>query len=210
MNTPTARALALLAGLAALTTACTRDTTAPIADAPDVLVAEARSVDRCMNVDTELEAPLGVWLFNGDLVPGAAPSAVTLGHVDGWLGSILETPADPPQGGSETVHWELTHVFFTDAPTPVDLGGGFIVPMVQLPQQTDWFTTDDAAVCAAAGGGPFVCLINDRMPIVAGAGLFANAEGMLHNHGWITITDPQTGAGTGDFHARGRVCGDGV
>jgi hypothetical protein len=202
--------LALATLLAAAS--CAPDAVAPTGvDGADPVVAEARSADRCMNVDIELVADLGVWMLDGAVVPGAAPVHVTLGGIDGWLGSVLETPNDPPQGGSETLHWGLTHVFFTGAPVPVDItGGGFFVPAVNLAQQDDWFMTDDQAVCAAAGRGPLVCRVNDRMPIVDGSGMFQNAEGFLHNHGWITITNPQVGSGYGEFHARGRVCGDGI
>lgn len=208
------------ASLAALTSTfafaaggCTADATPSAPEvAPDAtVIAAARSADRCVNVDTEIDATLGLWMLDGQLVGGGAPLPVELGGIPGWIASLLETPTKPPQGGSGTVHWELTHFFFTTAPQVIDIsGGGFFVQAVQIAQQTDWFMTDDSAVCADAGRGPLVCRVNDRMPIVAGAGIFANAEGYLHNHGWISVTDPATGSGTGDFHARGRICGDGV
>lgn len=192
---------------------CTTDATpfAPDISADATVLAAARSADRCVNVDTEIDATLGLWMLDGQLVGGGAPLPVELGGIPGWIASLLETPTKPPQGGSGTVHWELTHVFFTTAPQVIDISGdGLFVQAVQTAQLTDWFMTDDSAVCADAGRGPLVCRVNDRMPIVAGGGMFADAGGYLHNQGWITVTDPATGSGTGDFHARGRICGNGV
>lgn len=172
--------------------------------------AEARSADRCMNVELTLEqAPLGPWVFNGQPVGGGQPIPVTMGNVEGWLASILRGDPSDTQGNSGTTHWALTHIFFTQPPSTSN-AWGFTTPSVDLVEQTDWFETDDRAVCADAGRGPFVCRVNDRMPIVAGAGIFQNAEGFLHNHGWITLTQPEIGVGYGEFRSRGRVCGDGV
>lgn len=200
-----ARSRTALAPLALALFAC--DVTPMAPAAPEV--AASLSSDLCMNVDVEVEAPLSIWLLNGNVVPGGAPMPVSLGAVDGWLASAL-TPDVTTHGRAQTVHWVLHHVFVTDAPVPVDPGLGFPIPAIDLSTQPSWFLTDDKAVCAAAGGGPLTCRVNDRMEVVAGAGIFANADGFLHNHGRITITDPATGAGIGDFHVRGRICGAGV
>lgn len=213
MPSPLLRRVLPLAAVALIPAACSPDSTSsPLAPEATPVAAAARSADRCVNVDLELTASLGLWMFQGQVVGGGVPAPVTLGGIDGWLASFLENPGAPPQGRSGTTRWELTHVFFTSPPGAVDIsgGGGFFVPAVDLGAQADWFLTDDRAVCADAGGGPFVCRVNDQMPLVDGAGMFAGAEGFLHNHGTITILDPNTGAGVGDFHVRGRVCGDGV
>lgn len=204
----------LLPGLLALAVAACGAEANPVTVDPtgEATRAEARSADRCMNVELTLEhAPLGAWVFNGQPVGGGQPVPVTMGNVEGWLASILlGDPDAATKGNSGTAQWALTHIFFTSEPT-VDVGTWpFPTPSVDLSQQTDWFMTDDRAVCADAGRGPFVCRVNDRMPIVEGTGIFQNAEGFLHNHGWITLTQPEIGVGYGEFQSRGRVCGDGV
>jgi hypothetical protein len=203
---------ALASTFAVTALGCTADATpsAPEIAVDTAVLAAARSADRCVNVDTEIDATLGLWMLDGEPVGGGVPLQVELGGISGWIASLLETPTKPPQGRSGTVHWELTHFFFTTAPQVVDLGGGVSVQAIDTGDLGDWFMTDDSAVCADAGGGPLVCRVNDRMPIVAGGGIFTDAGGYLHNHGWITVTDPATGSGTGDFHARGRICGNGV
>ena len=185
--------------------ACDGEAIAPRAIEP----AAGLSAAECMNVDAEVEAPLGLWLLDGSVVPGGVPGPVTLGGIDGWLASLL-TPQVTTHGRAETVHWVLHHVFVTDPPALVDPGLGFPVLSIDLGTQSSWFMTDDRAVCAAAGGGPATCRVNDQLDVVAGGGIFAGADGSLHNHGMITITDPATGAGTGSFHLRGRVCGAGL
>jgi hypothetical protein len=202
---PRSPRLSLLALAILPLSACDGQPTTPA----DLTPAAGLSSDRCTNVEFAVHAELGLWMFNGTLVPGAAPAPVTLAAVDGWLGSVL-TPSVTTHGRSQTVHWVLHHVFATDAPTLVDPGLGFPVLSVDLSTQSSWFITDDRAVCAAAGGGPLTCRVNDILEVSGGAGIFANADGLLHNHGLITITDPSTGAGFGEFHGRGRVCGDGL
>lgn len=192
---------------AALVTGCADP--AAIADLPPIETA-SRAADACLNVDVDVAAPLGLWAFNGVPVPGGAPSPATLAGIDGYLASILLLDELVTHGRSETVHWSLQHVFIVGEPATLDLGGGFVIPAITLAEYEHWFITADRAVCAAAGSDPLVCRVNDRMPVVDGAGAFTNARGFMHNHGVITITDPLTGAGHGDFHARGRICGDGV
>lgn len=187
---------------------CTDPVQLPDADAPQF--AADRSAERCVNVDQPITSDLSLWMLDGQLVPGAAPGPVNLGGIDGWLGSLLLVDQVTTHGQSETVHWALRHIFTTSAPQLVDSGLGFPVPGVDLASAPSWFVTFDRAVCAAAGGGPSTCRVNDILQVTDGAGIFDEAGGFLHNHGTITITDPVTGAGVGVFHLRGRICGAGL
>lgn len=188
--------------------ACSEPAPSAIDDQP--FMQANRSADRCINVEYAGVTPLGPWLLNGQIVPGAPPIAVTLAGVNGWLASVLDVAGMRIPGQSGTAHWSLRHYFLSDAPVLVDLGGGFAVQAVDLASQTSYFFTDDRAVCAAAGSNPLSCRVNDQMTIRDGIGVFANASGFIHNHGMITLIDPVFGIGSGDFRLRGRVCGDGL
>ena len=176
----------------------------------DEEIAANRSAAQCTNVALEVEAQLGLWMLDGQLVGGGTPAPVSLGGIDGWLASALVPDATVTHGRSETVHWTLVHVFATGEPGLADSGLGFPVASIELAAQESWFATEDRAVCAAAGGGGASCRVNDQLDIVAGAGLFEGARGFLHNHGTIAFTNPATGEGTGEFRIRGRVCGAGL
>jgi hypothetical protein len=119
---------------------------------------------------------------------GALPAPTSIGPYEGMMSSILtsETPA-----GRGAVHYTLVH-YWTN-------GTG------------DAFWTEDRAVCAPVGTDPFSCLVNDRMTIVGGTGVFTNAHGRLHNRGLITITDPTGNPfGSVEVNLNGRVCSDGL
>jgi hypothetical protein len=182
-------------------------TTSPDAD---LALQASRAAEHCMNVQHAGIMPLGAWMLNGQVVPGAPPAPVTLGGVSGWLASVLDVDNMRVPGNSGTTHWTLRHYFVTTAPVLVNLGPSFAVQAVDLAATASWFSTEDRAVCAAAGSDPLSCRISDTMSITDGSGIFANAGGFLHNHGTITLIDPALGIGSGDFSLRGRVCGDGV
>jgi hypothetical protein len=153
----------------------------------------ARSADRCVLVNAEIDAVLGPWFLNGEMMIGAAPMPITLGGVSGWMASAVTEQS--PIGKSGTQRLRLVHVFSTTAPT-----SGVPFPTMNLGD--DWFMTEDKAVCAA-GSVAGTCLINDQMRIVDGAGRFENAEGMLQNHGRINFV-----TGTLTSTLSGRICGD--
>jgi hypothetical protein len=193
---------------AAVAAACAEPATSALDTEP--AMQASLSAARCMNVEYQGLSALGPWLLDGEIVPGAPPAPVTFGGVDGWLASVLDVENLHVPGKSGTTHWSLRHYFLTHAPAAVDLGGGFIVPAIDLSAQASFFYTDDRAVCAAAGRDPLSCRVNDIMSVRGGTGIFANAGGFLHNHGTITLVDPALGIGSGDFRLRGRVCGDGL
>jgi hypothetical protein len=162
-------------------------------------VGQGLPADRCINVQTEIDVPLGAWLLNGELAIGAAPAPVTLGGIEGWIASVVREQRSP--GRSPTVHLRLNHVFVTDEPAVI---GG--LPAIFLDQVDSYFLTDDRAVCAA-GSDPVSCRINDRMEIVQGAGIFQHAGGFLQNHGTLRFV-PEPGQLISRLH--GRICGDGL
>lgn len=202
--------------LAQLTMAGCRDGGPPAVTALDDLEPTAnRSVERCVNVDAPNTAELGGWVFNGEFVGGGVPGEIRIGNQSGWIASLLTSDPNATRGQSSTAAYTLIHVFTTEAPTlaPVEVAPGVFVPFpaISTPPGGDWFLTDDNAVCAAAGTDPLVCRLNNRMRVIAGSGTYANANGFLHNHGTITLPpDFPASNGTGEFHLRGRVCGDGV
>ena len=181
-------------GTVALLTGCLE--AAPVPTAPPALTAsvataqataDARPVDRCLNVAAQGVAPLAfpVTLPNGTTGSGGAWSALSLGGISGEMASVLVSAQPSGSKGQGAAHWVLEHAFRTAA--------------------GDYFVTRDRAVCAPAGANPATCRVNDVLTIVEGAGIFANANGTLRNHGTIDFI-----AGTLDFSIRGRICGDGL
>jgi hypothetical protein len=179
---------------------CTDGPTTPVLTSLGNVASASQglSANRCVNVDTDIEAPLGAWLLNGELAIGVPPTPVTLGGIEGWLASVVLEQRD--LGRSPTTHLRLNHVFVTEA--PLDMG----LPAIFLDQVDSYFLTDDRAVCAA-GSDPLSCRINDRMAVVQGAGIFRNAGGFLQNHGIIRFV-PEPGELISRLH--GRICGDGL
>ncbi len=190
MRLPIARCTgSLFVALALLGCAADADTPIAVLD-PLAAATESRAAEDCMNVAAEATFPLGLWMFNDQLVFGALPTPITLGGIEGTMASFLTAPIRTSgRHGQGAQHFLLSHVFWADD----DLG---------------MFLTEDKAVCAPAGGGPLTCRVNDHLEIVSGTGIFAGAHGFLHNHGVIEFT----GSVTGILHAsiRGRVCGGGV
>jgi hypothetical protein len=161
--------------------------------------SQGLAADRCMNVGADIDVALGVWLLNGELAIGAPPAPITLAGIEGWIASVVQEQRNP--GRSPTTHLRLNHVFVTEPPAMVgDL------PAISLDNADSWFLTEDRAVCAA-GSGPTSCRINDRMVVVDGAGIFANAAGFLQNHGTLSFV-PEPGRLVSRLH--GRICGDGL
>jgi hypothetical protein len=183
------------AAAGALLIGCAEST--PLASDAAAIVA-VRSGDRCINVAADIDVPLGAWLLDGELVVGGAPSPITLDGIDGWMASAVRD--ERSVGRSGTTHLTLNHVFVTEE--PLDLG----LPAIFLDQVESYFLTEDRAVCAA-GSDATSCRINDRMRVVEGAGIFANAGGFLQNHGTISFV-PEPGRLVSRLH--GRVCGDGI
>lgn len=183
--------LGLALAVAALA-ACSSDATAP--EPVDQLAAEAdaRSADACMNVSATASGTLGPWNYNGVGGFGAQPLGVTLGGIDGMMASAVDYETISGSKGQGAHHIFLSHYFWAD-------------------DGVSWFSTVDKASCAPADNDIVTCLVNDHMRIVDGAGIFANARGQIHNHGWLDFTSPGPGAvGTIDLRIKGRVCGDGV
>lgn len=140
----------------------------------------AQAASRCVNVSVEGVANLG--LVNGSL--GALPFDVTIGDIHGTMSSFI-TGANPSGSlGQGAAHYTLQHTF-------VSAQGSF--------------ETSDRAVCAVAGPDPNVCRVNDLLQIVSGDGVFANAGGLLTNHGTIDLNTM-----TLTVQLKGRVCGDGL
>jgi hypothetical protein len=158
--------------------------------APDVLEpALALSADHCVNFQYKTVGDLGPYLHpvNNEGVFGAMPTPVTIAGLDGEIYSWVESfyysgaASGKPEQGAE--HIALHHRFQT--------------------ADGSWFQTDDRAPCSPAAGGG--CRVNDQMRVVAGAGMFGNAEGLVHNHGTVNIPE-----GWLDLDLKGRICGDGL
>jgi hypothetical protein len=162
--------------------------------------ALALSADQCLNFQYETLGEIGLhsnWAEPSD--PwyggfGALPVAVVVGHLEGTMFSWVESfyysgeASGKPLQGAE--HLSLHHRFELD--------------------EDNWFQTDDRAVCSPSPDGSG-CMVNDQMRIVAGAGIFADAEGWIKNKGQITFGPSGTPlGGTLGLDLRGRVCGDGV
>lgn len=188
------RAAWALPGACLALAGCADGAGAPVApeasDAPlttAVHAADARPSDRCVNVATQAAATLGfpITLPNGTTGIGGNWMPITLGGISGEMASVLvsEEIAGRRQQGAR--HWVLEHAFRTPS--------------------GDYFITRDRAVCAPAGANPATCRVNDVLTIVAGTGIFADATGVLRNHGTIDFA-----AGTLGVALRGRVCGDGL
>ena len=137
--------------------------------------------DHCMNVFAEGGGPLTIPL-------GFPPTATILGDVPGLISSVVTSLEPTGATGQGALHLTLVHTFVSADPA-----------------RPGSFTTEDVAVCAPAGSNPLVCRVNDVLTIVAGTGIFANAEGSLRNHGVIDFTTFSL-----TFSLRGRVCGDGL
>ena len=192
------RALAAVVA-AGLFAACSSDVTAPSSDDSatqrvDGMIADAdaRPADACMNVSATASGTLGPWAFNGVGGFGAQPLTLSLGGIDGTMASAVDYEVISGSKGQGAHHIFLSHYFWAD-------------------DGVSWFSTEDQASCAPADHDIVTCLVNDHMRIVEGAGIFANATGRIHNHGWLDFTSPGPGAvGTIDLRIKGRVCGDGI
>ncbi|MEO5720246.1 MAG: hypothetical protein ABIR71_02100 [Chthoniobacterales bacterium] len=145
-----------------------------------------RPASSCQNVFANGVSALGlVEISPGVFGFGAQPTPTTLGNVPGMLMSIITSMSASGQGAQ---HFTLQHRF--DSTDPARPGT---------------FITEDRAVCGPAGSDPNVCRVNDVLSIVSGTGIFANADGKLHNNGIIDLA-----AQTVSFSLRGRMCGDGL
>lgn len=186
------RAAATIAGLALA--ACAPDATGPGESA--ALTASdlaARPADACVNVHAEASGTLGGWSFNGVSGGGAQPLPITLyDGMDGTMASAVSREVISGSKGQGAHHIFLSHYFWSD-------------------DGVSSFRTVDRASCAPADNDAMTCQVNDHMRIVEGTGVFANATGQIHNHGFLTFTafGPPP-AGTIDLRIIGRVCGDGV
>jgi hypothetical protein len=191
--------LATMATLALLGCADGTATLPMAANEADISANLGRSAERCINVQAELDVPLGVWILDGDVVWGAPPFPTTLNGLDGWMASAVREQSSP--GASPTVHLSLNHVFVTEEP-----GESMGLPAIFLGESQDYFLTDDRAVCAA-GSDPTNCRVNNQLEVVDGGGIFENGSGSLHNHGTLYfIPEP----GRLESQLRGRICGDGI
>jgi hypothetical protein len=142
-----------------------------------------------MNVSFEGTTTVAVIeIAPGVFTLGGLPIPVTLGHIPGIMGSIVASLDARGSGGQGAQHLTLLHTF--ESTDPANAG---------------MFQTEDKAVCAPAGKDPNVCRVNDVLRIVSGTGIFANAEGVLRNHG---VLDLNTSVLT--ISLTGRVCGDGL
>lgn len=176
---------------AATLTACTSDTTAPTAG-PAADLAAARPADACVNVRATATSTLGLWAYGGAGGFGATPFATELGGIPGTMASAVSYEIVSGSKGQGAHHIFLSHYFWAD-------------------DGVSWFRTDDRASCAPADGDPATCQVNDHMRIVEGGGVFAGAEGQLHNHGWLRFTSlGPPPAGTIELRVTGRICGAGV
>ena len=180
----------LVLGAVTLAVACEQVSTTPVAPAAlafgSAQASASRSSDRCVNVEADGNATLGlVTLPDGTTGFGGTWTPIALGGIEGEMASVVteQTVSGANQQGA--VHLTLKHAFRT--------AGG------------DYFMTEDRAVCAPAGPNPATCRVNDVMTIVSGTGVFTNANGSMSNHGVINFA-----AGTLEFSARGRICGDGL
>lgn len=173
--------------------ACGSNATDPLpVDSTDVELA-ARSADACVNVRAEATGDLGPWAKDGFGGFGLQPTPIALGGVEGTMASFLlsETISGSKMQGAH--HLVLQHVFWAD-------------------DGISWFLTEDKASCAVSSNSLLDCRVNDNLRIVEGEGIYEDAEGMLHNHGWIEVEDwgPPPVGGTLDLTIHGRVCGNGV
>jgi hypothetical protein len=190
MRTHTIRSASVLA-FALLLAGCDTAADSPVAIVDDAALAASRSADSCVNVAVETSGALGLWMHDGATVFGLVPGPVVLGGVAGLMGSFVHGETISGSKGQGAHHIVLSHVFTAD-----DGLGSFL--------------TQDKASCAPGDNNPATCIVNDHMTIVSGTGRYANARGMLQNHGLITFTSTAPPAGTLDLSVRGRVCGDGL
>ncbi|MFO7977592.1 MAG: hypothetical protein R6U64_02950 [Bacteroidales bacterium] len=122
----------------------------------------------------------GFTVFGG----GAFPIGTTVAGVEGMLGSIVTHQYAANENAAVFIH--LFHFFESDE-------GAFI--------------TWDHAVQSPLNPQNYTARINNKMEILAGTGVFANASGKLINNGMINY-----GAEPPEIHANvhGRICADGL
>lgn len=178
-------------GCALLIAGCDTTADSPVAVLDEAALAASRSAEFCVNVAVETSGALGLWVHDGATVFGLVPAPVALGGVAGMMGSFVHNESVSGSKGQGAHHIVLSHVF-----TAADGLGSFL--------------TQDQASCAPGDNNPATCIVNDHMTIVSGTGRYANARGMLQNHGLITFTSAAPPAGTLDLAVRGRICGDGL
>jgi hypothetical protein len=154
---------------------------------PDAV--QARSSARCMNVSAEgVAALVAIEVAPGVFTLGAPPGPFTLGDIPGLFGSVVTSRNVSGSKGQGAQHFTLQHSFQS-----LD------------PARPGTFLTEAKAVCAPAGTDPNVCRVSDVMQIASGTGIFANPDGVLHNHGVIDLNTY-----TITISLNGRVCGDGL
>ncbi|MEO7132656.1 MAG: hypothetical protein ABI024_00400 [Vicinamibacterales bacterium] len=154
---------------------------------PDAV--QARSSARCMNVSFDGAAALAVIeVAPGVFTLGALPAPFTLGDIPGMFGSVVTSLDTSGSKGQGAQHLTLQHSFVSSDPL-----------------RPGSFLTAARAVCAPAGTDPNVCRVSDVMQIASGTGIFANPDGVMHNHGVIDLNNF-----TITIALNGRVCGDGL
>ena len=182
----------LLGATAILLAGCSRTAESPVGPSMLPLAASAlhaRSSERCVNVSFEGAAALAVLeVTPGIFTLGALPAPVTLGAIAGRMSSTVTSFEATRSQGQGAQHLTLQHRFESTNPT-----------------RAGTFLTEATAVCAPAGPDPNVCRVSDVMQIASGTGIFANPDGVLHNHGVIDLNDF-----TITISLRGRICGDGL
>jgi hypothetical protein len=180
----TACATAALAG-------CASDTTAPDAVHQEPALAAARPAERCVNVQVAGSSTLGLWTMNGVSGFGATPFRTAFAGIEGSMASAVSFEYISGSKGQGAHHIFLSHYFWGD--------------------DGSWFRTEDRASCAPADADPMTCQVNDHMRLVEGGGVFADATGQIHNHGWLRFsTFGPPPAGTIDLRVIGRICGSGL
>lgn len=146
-------------------------------------VPSARA-DGCATISVAGVAGLGI--VDGAL--GALPSPMTIGGVPGLLSSVITFVRTTGSNGQGAQHVTLRHTFISTDPA-----------------RPGSFYTADRAILSPAGTDPNIGLINDVMDIVAGEGVFANADGFMMNHAILNLY-----TFTLEYSAHGRICADGL
>ncbi len=122
---------------------------------------------------------------------GADTIETKIAGVEGMLGSIVTHRYPANEKENSAVFYHLFHFFISDNDTDIP----------------DAFVTWDHAVQSPMNPKNYTARINNKLEMLAGTGIFANASGKLINNGMMDfgVTPPEIHA-----NVHGRICGDGI
>lgn len=178
--------LILVAVISLLSAACGSSPTAPASgnDSGATMAAVRASVEKpailaralpaasCSNVKATVAATLQ---------PGGTATGTISGDINGPVSAAIHT-VDASGGGNGALHVRMEH-HYTNASPFGTIG------------------TEDDAVLAPLDKSAGLYRMNNRLTIVEGGGIYANATGQFHTHGTVDFT-----TGAIQLSLNGRVC----